>query len=851
VGTRQTLGRIRRITICATVVALGVVGVQAESSARPLTPVTPSRCTGNPWTQPTFRANSTPAALGVLVLSCLKLEYPASYRHDEVGIVALVHDQRFQNINEFGMTSTVQRQLARLGMPPITFEDGPGGILVDSHPQPTLLPNELALGATFDPSIATDYGWVLGVEAHLMGYDGVQAPDLNLLRVPSWGRAMESFGESPVLAGELGAAEAVAIESQHEIPLLKHFGPYSQETDRHDLDQLLSERAYQDVYIRPFDIVLRALLPQLDAGDHAVGIMCSYGNVGATRACRSPELARVLGHLGVNALIRSDLDVWVEPSALLRSGVDLIKPMVSKELERALGIRAVDTSLDQAVEQIFTTEFADGLVNGTVTNATFHPLTAPTVRLDAGIANEIEQRAAVLLKNDGLLPLRRAGGPIAVLADPRIRTTCNSLASALANDLATESTCTDPKIPLPYRPLFEHLPYAQTSRSATVTFTPSITSTYVVELTTHNDTVLTMNQRVLVATYGNSEFGVQRTAQVQLTKGTHYTFHVTWRGISPSMALVEEQPMIDAAENAVRGARVAVVVAYDLTREGMDRSSLALPNAQDALISAVAARVPTIVVLATDGAVTMPWLNEVHGVLEVWSPTGEVYTDAALTRFVSAYANLLDGTVNPSGRLPETFPVSSGQSPMAIRSFWPGIGHRVNLGLAPNGGIGIGYDWYRKAHWPILFPFGYGLSYTSYQLVGGTVASTPSGLLASVLVRDTGGLPGTEVVQLYADWPGALDQPTQLVGSATVTFSAHDVASKAILHATVPITSGALSMYQGSAMTVVNGDYCLEAATYDGDPHAWSTGTVVLGPGTGGTVAGPTSTALEQAPCPS
>jgi beta-glucosidase len=338
---------------------------------------------------------------------------------------------------------------------------------------------------------------------------------------------------------------------------------------------------------------------------------------------------------------------------------------------------------------------------------------------------------------------------------------------------------------------------------------------------------------------------------VQLTQGKHYTFHVTWRGISPSMALVEEQPMIDAAENAVRGARVAVVVAYDLTREGMDRSSLALPNAQDALISAVAARVPTIVVLATDGAVAMPWLNQVHGVLEVWSPTGEVYTDAALTKFVSAYANLLDGSANPSGRLPETFPMSSAQSPMAIRAFWPGIDHRVNLGLAPNGGIGIGYDWYRKAHWPILFPFGYGLSYTSYQLVGGTVTSTPSGLQASVLVRDTGGLPGTEVVQLYADWPDALDQPTQFIGSATVTFSAHDAASKTILHATVPITSGALAMYQGSAMTVAKGNYCLEAATYEGDPHAWSTGTVVLGPGVGGTVAGPPSTALEQEPCAS
>jgi beta-glucosidase len=851
VGTRTMLGRISGIAICVALATLGIVGVQAESSARPNAQVTPSQCAGNPWTQAAFRATSTPAALGVLVLSCLKLEFPASYRHDEVGIVALVHDQRFQNINEFGVDSTVQRQLARLGMPPITFEDGPGGLLVDTRPQPTQLPNELALGATFDPSVATEYGSVLGLEAHLMGYDGVQAPDLNLLRVPSWGRAMESFGESPVLAGELGAAESIAIESQHEIPLLKHFGPYSQETDRHDLDQLISERAYQDVYIRPFDMVLRALLPQLDAGDHAVGIMCSYGNVGATRACRSPELSRVLGSIGVNALIRSDLDVWVEPSALLRSGVDLIKPMASKELDRALGIRAVDISLDQAVEQVFRTEFEDGLVTGWLTNATFHTLTASTAQADAGVADQIEQRAAVLLKNDGLLPLRRGGGPIAVLADPRIRVTCNALATTLANDLATQSTCTDPRLPLPFLPLFEHLPYAQTSRAANATFTPSITAPYVVELTTHNDTVLTMNHRVLVATYGNSEFGVQRTALVRLTRGAHYAFHVTWRGISPSMALVEEQPMIDAAVNAVRGARVAVVVAYDLTREGMDRSSLALPNAQDALIDAVAARVPTIVVLATDGAVTMPWLNQVHGVLEVWSPTGEVYTDPALTKFVSAYANLLDGTVNPSGRLPETFPVSSGQSPMAIRSFWPGIDHRVNLGLAPNGGIGIGYDWYRKAHWPILFPFGYGLSYTSYQLGGGTVTSSPSGLQASVLVRDTGGLPGTEVVQLYADWPGALDQPTQLVGSATVAFSAHDVETKAVLRATVPITASALSMYQGSAMTVVKGDYCLEAATYDGDPHAWSTGTVALESGAGGTVAGPPATALTQGPCPS
>jgi beta-glucosidase len=852
VGTHRTLGRLAGITLFAVIVAASAIGVQVASSAPQNGRASRAQCAGNPWTRASFRATSNPAALGVLVLTCLKLEYPGTYRHDEVGIVALVHDHRFQNINEFGLTSTVQRQMATLGMPPITFEDGPGGLLVDSVPKPTVLPNELALGATFDPTVAQLYGWILGVEAHLMGYDGVQAPDLNLLRVPSWGRAMETFGESPVLAGELGSSEAVAIASQSEIPLLKHFGPYSQETDRHDLDQRLSERAYQEVYIRPFYMVLHALLPQLEAGNHAVGIMCSYGNVNATRACRSPVLARVLGSLGVNALIRSDLDVWVEPSALLRSGVDLIKPMLSGELVRALGIRAVDASLDAAVKQVFTTEFEDGLVNGKVTAASFQPLSNRTAVLDAGLSNQIEQRAAVLLKDDGVLPLRRGGGPIAVLADARISTTCNAVASVLSKDLATTSACTGPHVPLPYKALYKHLPYARSLDATTTTFTAPATGTYVAEVTTHNNTVLTMNHRVLVATYGASEFGVQRTAAVQLVQGRRYSFHLTWLGVGPTLAVVDEQPMIDAAVSAVRGARAAVVVAYDLPREGMDRSSLALPDAQDALITAIAAHLPTVVLLATDGAVTMPWLSQVHGVLEVWSPTGTVYTDAALTKFVGSYVDLLDGTVDPSGRLPETFPVSSSRSPMGVRSFWPGINHTVNLGLAPNGGIGIGYDWYRQARWPVLFPFGYGLSYTDYQLTGGTITSSSSGPQVTVGVRDTGGVAGTEVVQIYADWPGALNEPaTQFVGSAAVTFTDHDAATKAIQHVVVTIPPGVLSVFQGTQMRVVSGSYCLEAATYDGDPHAWNSGSIALGSGTAGAVTGPPSTPLVQGSCPS
>ena len=849
-GAHRTHGRLARIALGAAVIAAATIGVQAASSARPTTRVTMAQCRGNPWTHAAFQASSTPPALGALVLSCLKLEHPRTFRHDEVGIVALVHVSRFQNINEFGLNSTVQRELASLGMPPITLEDGPGGLVVGSYPRPTLLPNELALGATFDPALAAEYGSVLGVEAHQMGYDGVQAPDLNLMRVPSWGRGMESFGESPVLAGEMGASEAVAIASQGEIPVLKHFGPYSQETDRHPLDQRVSERAYQEVYIRPFAMALQALLPQLSAGHHAVGIMCSYGNVNNTRACRSPELARVLSHLGVNALERSDLDVWVTPSALLMNGIDLIKPMASKELVRVLGQRSVDVALDSAVAEVFTTEFADGLVNG-VTLPTFHNLPARTVSQDAATAGRIEQRAAVLLKTDGLLPLTRGGGPVVVLGDPRVRVACPALASVLANDLATTSTCTDPHTRLPDKSLLSHLSFAHTLGAATATYTPTSSGPYVASVTTHGDTTLMMNGKAILATHGQSAFQVQRTVLVELTRGVPYRFRMTWLGIGPSLAVVSEQPMIDAAVNGVRGARAAVVIAYDLTREGMDRNSLALPNAQDALIAAVAARVPTVVLLASSGPITMPWMSRVHSVLEVWNPTGMVYTDFTLTQFAAAYGNLLDGAADPSGRLPVTFPAFTARSPMSVRSFWPGVAHTVNLGLAPRNGLGIGFDWYRQAHWPVLFPFGFGLSYTTFQLLGGTVTDSPAGLQATVAVRDTGGVAGTETVQLYADWPSALGEPaTQLVGFAPITFSARDAARGTIRRVVVPISPAALAVYQGSGMTIAQGGYCLEAATYDGDQLAWTTGTVVLAPGSGGSIAGPPSVPLAPGVCP-
>jgi beta-glucosidase len=851
VGAHRTLGRIGGVAAAAAVV-LGASATVQTASARPPRGVTSATCAARPWVTESYQRGSTPPKLAALVLACLKLRFPSTYRHDEVGIVALNAYRWFQNVNEFGLTSTVQRQLATLGMPPITLQDGPDGLITHTKPAPTQLPNELALAATFDPAVATMYGTVLGAQAQQMGYDGIQAPDLNLLRVPSWGRAPESFGESPVLAGEMGASEALAIEARHVIVVLKHFGPYSQETDRRELNQLVSERTYQEVYIRPFTFALRALIPLLSAGDHALGIMCSYGNVNATKACRSPELARELGSVGVSALVRSDLDVRVDPTALLLNGVDLIKPMDTGQLFGELSRPEVGAALDQAVLQVFTTLFADGLVNGIVTAAHPHGLSNVTVLAGHLDAIKVEERAAVLLKNAGILPLVHSGGRLTVVGDVNVPNSCRALATAIGHAISEATTCTDPRIRLQQYVLIQHEPRAHLGAVRTVRFTAPSSGPYVVSLTTLGDTTLEMDGHDVVVAHGLAEFRVQRTALVQLRGGQTYSFKVSWRGEPPIAWLVREQPEVAAVLAGIRGARAAIVVAYDWSREGMDRSSLDLPNAQSALIAAVAAKLPTIVVLATGGAVTMPWLRQVRGVLEVWNPKGMVATDATLAKYVAAWTTILDGNVDPSGRLPVTFPVSQAKSPMADQAYWPGIGDTVDLDLAPNGGLGIGEDWYRQEGWPVLFPFGFGLSYTTYKLQGGAVTSGSTGLHVSVSVRDTGGVAGIEPIQVYADWPSALDEPaTQLVGFGTVAFTKADVAAGVVKHADITVSPDALSVFQDGAMRIVPGTYCLEASTYDGDPHSWSSGAITLAPGAVSGVVGPTTTKLAATPCPS
>jgi len=248
-----------------------------------------------------------------------------------------------------------------------------------------------------------------------------------------------------------------------------------------------------------------------------------------------------------------------------------------------------------------------------------------------------------------------------------------------------------------------------------------------------------------------------------------------WFPTSPLEALKAKAPgakfsfasgeNIAEAVAQAKSAEVAVVFAWQWESEGMDLPNLSLPEKQDKLIAAVAAANPhTVVVLETGTAVTMPWLDQTGAVLEAWY---------AGSKGADAVANLLFGDVNPSGKLPMTFPRSEADLPHPTIIQPPAGSKNGVLSFKVNydEGLKVGYKWYDAEHKQVLFPFGFGLSYTSFSYSGLTVS--PDGSSVSFTVANTGQRAGSEVAEVYASLPdSAGEPPKRLIGWQKVELSA-------------------------------------------------------------------------------
>jgi beta-glucosidase len=297
----------------------------------------------------------------------------------------------------------------------------------------------------------------------------------------------------------------------------------------------------------------------------------------------------------------------------------------------------------------------------------------------------------------------------------------------------------------------------------TGTLTAPTTGSYTFQFTTNHGARLLLDGRAVLTTSG---YPAATSGSVRLVAGRRYSIDVEYNDPNPTARLsLDWMPPPDpyaAAEFAARNADVAIVFAGDEEGEGYDRPDLSLPNEQDTLISKVASVNPNvIVVLNTGSAITMPWLDKVKGVIEAWYPGQE---DG------SAIAAVLFGDVNPSGKLPITFPRSTAQTPAHTPAQWPGIAGTADY----SEGIDVGYRWYDSQSFDPLFPFGYGLSYTTFavhDLVASKQLSRTGVERLSVDVTNTGNRAGAEVVQLYIGMPAVADEPPQqLKGFQKITL---------------------------------------------------------------------------------
>ncbi len=644
--------------------------------------------------RPWMNASLSPDARAELVLKEMTLDEKISLLHGNGMAHAPFWQMPLTHLSDGGAGFVLG--IERLGIPPLHISDAAYGVRSsgENGRYSTALPSDIGLAATWDPQAAHEYGALIGRELRAQGYNMTLGGGVCLTREPRNGRTFEYMGEDPILAGTMVGHLAKGSQSQHVVGDLKHYVVNDQETGRNIVNSVISKRALQETDMLAFKIGLQIS----DAG----AVMCSYNRVNGDYSCENKYLLNdvLKGEWGFKGFVISDWGGTHSTEKASAAGLDQEQPMadfMGPKLKEAVQAGRVPMSeIDDHARRVLRSEFASGIVDD--------PVQKSVVDVEAGmeIAQRLEEKSIVLLKNDNaILPLDAAKlQTVAVIG--------------LHADVGMISGGGSAQVDPPGGNAIEPPGKGATRWLVPVWFPTSPLKA----LRTHLS-----------------------NTKVEFNSG--------------------QDPAAAAA--LAKNADVAIVFAYQWESEGMDLPSLSLPDNQDALIAAVAgANKHTVVVLETGGPVTMPWSGNVAGILEAWY---------AGSRGHVAVTNVLFGDVNPSAKLPLTFPMSVQDLPHPtippLTREDEGQGNGVDNGPAHaqskysvhyDEGLKVGYKWYDAENKPVLFPFGYGLSYTTYSYSGLKV--TPSAKpVVTFTVSNTGKRDGTETAQIYATLPDSAQEP--------------------------------------------------------------------------------------------
>jgi beta-glucosidase len=603
--------------------------------------------------------------------------------------------------------------IPRLGIPPLLITDAGYGVR-DSGANgrySTAMPSSLGATASWDSDSACDFGAVIGQEIRAQGYNMTLGGGVDLAREPRNGRSFEYAGEDPLLAGTVVGNLMKCEQAQHVVGDIKHYVMNDQETGRFFMNSVISKRAMQESDLLAFHIAISIANP--------AAVMCSYNRINGDFGCENPYTLRDVleKEWGFKGFVISDWGGTHSTEKASAAGLDQEQPMAdffgSKLKEAVEAGRLPLSEIDEHARRILYAEFLSGIVDD--------PQQKGVVDIVKGleVSQAIEEKSIVLLKNS----------PAVLPIDPSKVHTIAIIGG--------------------------HADVGMLSGGGSAQVDPP---------------------------GGN--------AIMPPGKGATIWQKPVWFPTSPLKALQKKLPnaKIDfdpgtdpqSAATLAKSADLAIVFASQWLAEDMDVPSLSLPDNQDALIEQVAAVNPhTIVVLETGTAVTMPWIDKVAGVVEVWYAGSSGH---------KALANVLVGDVNPAGKLPLSFPKSEADLPHPDAPKLPSdiqvhagdvaddgapaanasahAGYSVHYDEGPE----VGYKWYEAQNKKPLFPFGFGLSYTTYAYSGLSVDSATK--TARFTVKNTGKRAGTEIAQVYGRLPKGSDESfKRLVGWKRITLA--------------------------------------------------------------------------------
>ena len=692
------------------------------------------------------------------------------------------------------------RAVERLGLPAIRMADGPQG--VRNNTKSTLYPSGIAAAATWDRDLINKMGVALGQDSRARGVHILLGPGVNIYRSPLCGRNFEYFGEDPFLAGEIAAAYIMGLQSQGVMAAVKHFAANNQEWGRHRVSSDVDERTLHEIYFPAFEKAVR----KADVGT----VMTSYNLLNSVHASESKYLNYdVLRDLwGFKGLVMSDWTSCYSPLNVATWGVDLEMPSpkcmsVEALLELVHSGRLDVSAIDRKCQHIIQTILSFGFDKKEQLDKSI-PENNP---YSDSIALEIARGAVVMLKNEGnFLPFKKGNfvvcgpnadkvvtgggsGHVTPLISSSVAKGLSEIDGKVKTFLMSEKVLdrldgmySDKEMTVPGvsvemysgvnlegEPLnryvsdrvylsgmpaeaHEDLVAENLSSRHTFYYRPQEDVTYVLKLNGNDGCRMYINGEVVASEWGRESWQCVNREYAFCKDKVYEVIIEHYNRVGTNGLELQFESKDFASDQEIRHLKsadcVVVCLGHDsrTEKENKDRT-FALPDGQEEFLRNVLKyNKNVVVVLNAGGAVEMAsWLPDVKAVLMAWY-TGQ--------QGGVAVSEIITGKVNPSGRLPISFETHPEDNP-CHDSYYENIPRMRPESVNPYSrneykeGIFVGYRGYEKNGIKPLYPFGFGLSYTSFDYSDLKIVRDGDEFIVTVDVRNAGKVAGAEVAQVY------------------------------------------------------------------------------------------------------